>query len=1200
MLLSSRRSWLNVLSRSWFGARPARTFRPILKGWTFRPSLETLELRLTPSTFTVTTTADDGSSGSLRGAINAANAVGGAQTVTMGAGLFKLTKFATTETSTAGDLDVTCDLTLLGQNSATTFIDGGGVDRVFDIEAVLNVSFQNVTIQNALGQSGDSGGAVNATGGNLSFTNVILRNNSVTSDGGAINTTTGNITLTNCSLIGNHAKDEGGAINTSKGAITITNSTLQLNTAGTSGGAINMDSSTPTTTLSITNSSVNNNRAGHDGGAINDSSTGSITISKCVIINNVAGSAGGAIDADGSISIDSSNVGFNTSGSGGGAIEAEDSAKLLQITNSNLSADKAASDGGAVETDSSTVIYINDVMVSNRAGSFSGAIEEDSSGTTVSISGCTINNNTTVDSGGGVYSRGPMTIDNSVINFNAAGDDGGGVDDNAGSALKITNTTIFQNTSGDAGGGVASFSTTGIFTNDSIINNTAGSSGGGIYFSHTSGTLTATACTVSNNTARKEGGGLNTEVGVPGTTTIDGGNYNGNVSASSGGAMDIEGTATVINATVRNNTAASSGGGIYYSTGPSLTITSCTITNNVASNNSGGGILDVANTPTTFTLLGNFISGNTATEFGGGVCDYSNGTFTDISGGVAMGNTISQNISGGTGLSSGGGGIWTDSHKITFNASVISGNRAGNGGGMFIGLFSGDNGATSSVTLVNDTFAANTASVDGGAVFANNSGTGTGTHAHVTLVNDTLNLNAAAAGSGIFAAKTTAAAGSPTTTVSLGNTLVAGAPSGAATLFASSAGGTLTSLGHNLSTDKSGTFLTAAGDLTNITNPMLGPLQDNGGPTFTFALLPGSVAIDAGDDSLGGLTPSTDQRGVTRPQDGGSGRGPHVDIGAFEFVQLSKLIVTGPNSGSSPAVQVFNALKTGTPTQVSYSPITVAGFSNGARVALGDVNHDGVPDVILGSGPGQAPTVDVYDGKTGALLNTFPVLQTAFTGGIFVAEGTFGGKPGIVVGADAGGGSRVQVINANTGAILYDFLAFAPSFTGGVRVGVTDLNGDGQDDIICGAGGQVGSSAQVVVLDGTNPSHVLASLSPFGTSFTGGIYVAGGSFDSGSIYGDIVAGEGNLGSEVKVFAGNTLLQLQDFSAFPSTFTGGVRVGTLQDINGDPGNGSEIIVGQGPGGSNEVKVVEGSSPSTVIDDFFAYSTSVTNGVFVGGA
>jgi predicted outer membrane repeat protein len=561
---------------------------------------------------------------------------------------------------------------------------------------------------------------------------------------------------------------------------------------------------------------------------------------------------------------------------------------------------------------------------------------------------------------------------------------------------------------------------------------------------------------------------------------------------------------------------------------------------------------------------------------------------TDISGGTAVGNTITQNTTGES-----GGGIYADTTSMTFNSSLISGNRAANdsGGGMFLE-------GSHAYTLTNDTFAANTATLDGGGVWH-----ATGT---LTLVNDTFNLNAAATGSAIFSGTTG--------TIKLGNTLVADVPkpAGNADLF----GGTIakfSSLGHNLSSDKSGTFLTAAGDLTNITNPKLGPLQDNGGPTFTFALLPGSVAIDAGDDSLGGLTPSVDQRGVTRPQDGGSGLGPHVDIGAFEFVQLSKLLVTGPNSGSSPAVQVFNALKLGTPTQLSYSPITVGTFSNGARVALGDVNHDGIPDVIVGSGPGQPATVNVYNGATGALLNTFTVLidpmGSAFTNGIFVAEGTFGGKPGIVIGADSGGGPRVQVIDANTGTIVFDFYAAAPTFSGGVRVGVTDFNGDGQDDIICGFGAQVGSSAQVLVLDGTAPSipldgtgqsHVLASFSPFGTSFTGGIYVAGGSFDNGSIYGDIVAGEGNFGSEVKVFAGNTLLPLQDFSAFPSTFTGGVRVGSLQDINGDSNNGSEIIVGQGPGGSNEVKVVEGSSPSTVIDDFFAYSTSVTNGVFVGGA
>jgi predicted outer membrane repeat protein len=1168
--------------------RKQRDSRPILKGWTFHPNLEALELRLTPSTFTVTTTADDGSSGSLRGAINAANSAGGAQTVTMGAGLFKLTKFSTTETSTAGDLDVSCDLTLLGANSASTFIDGGGVDRVFDIEAVLNVSFQNVTIQNGLGQSGDSGGAVNATGGNLSFTNVILRNNSVTADGGAINTTTGNITLTNCSLIGNHAEGEGGAINTSKGAITITNSTLQLNTSGSSGGTINMDGSGVTVTLSITNSSVNNNRAGDDGGAINDSSTGSVTISKCVIINNVAGSSGGAIDADGSISIDSSNVGFNTAGSESGAIECEDSAKLLQITNSNLSANKAESDGGVLDTDSSTIIFTNDIMVSNISGASGGAINASSAQFTISKS--TFNNNVAADSGGAIYSGENLVISDSVVNFNAAGDEGGGIRADA-SVFTMTNCIVFQNTSASYGGGIYTDADTATFNGSQINNNTAAFSGGGLYYSDSvTAALTLSGTTISNNQCEDDGGGLVADGSKTLVVTIVGGNFNGNVASDGdgGGMVSDASTLSITGATFHNNTAGSSGGGVHFS-GTTMTLTSCNISNNVSSDDGGGVYSDGS----TLVLLGNFISGNTATSSGGGVdaAQGSAGTLTDISGSTAVGNTITQNSA-----NSSGGGLYTDAHTVTFNASVISGNRARFGGGITVNQ---DNGlASTTATFTNDTIGGNTASVDGGGVYAETGGGSSTTH--ITLVNDTLNLNAAAAGSGVFA---DVGGGNSSTSISLGNTLVAGAPSGAGTLFGTGGGGTLHSLGHNLSSDKSGTFLTAAGDLTNITNPKLGPLQDNGGPTFTFALLPGSVAIDAGDDSLGGLTPSIDQRGVTRPQDGGSGLGPHVDIGAFEFVQLSKLIVTGPNSGSSPAVQVFNALKLGTPTQLSYSPITVSGFSNGARVAFEDVNHDGIPDVIVGSGPGQPATVNIYNGATGALLNTFTVLKnsggTAFTGGVFVAGGDFQGQECFVVGADAGGGSRVQVINANTGAILYDFLAFAPSFTGGVRVGLTDLNGDGQDDIICGAGGQVGSSPQVVVLDGTNPSHVLASLSPFGTNFTGGIYVAGGSLNSASIYGDIVAGEGSFGSEVKVYS-HTLLQQQDFSAFPSTFTGGVRVGTLQDINGDPGNGSEIIVGQGPGGSNEVKVVEGSSPSTVIDDFFAYSTSVTNGVFVGGA
>ena len=115
-------------------------------------------------------------------------------------------------------------------------------------------------------------------------------------------------------------------------------------------------------------------------------------------------------------------------------------------------------------------------------------------------------------------------------------------------------------------------------------------------------------------------------------------------------------------------------------------------------------------------------------------------------------------------------------------------------------------------------------------------------------------------------------------TIRVGDTVFnAGATGG--TLFNNS--GTITSRGYNLTSDKGGGFLTATGDQAN-TDPMLGPLQDNGGPTFTHALLPGSPAIDMGDPNFdpNAFTPplSDDQRGssFSRVVNG------RVDIGAFE------------------------------------------------------------------------------------------------------------------------------------------------------------------------------------------------------------------------------------------------------------------------------------------------------------------------------
>ena len=109
--------------------------------------------------------------------------------------------------------------------------------------------------------------------------------------------------------------------------------------------------------------------------------------------------------------------------------------------------------------------------------------------------------------------------------------------------------------------------------------------------------------------------------------------------------------------------------------------------------------------------------------------------------------------------------------------------------------------------------------------------------------------------------------------LTIGNTILKTGTSGANIAIES---GTVTSNGYNISNDDGGGFLTGSGDQIN-TDPILGPLQDNGGPTFTHALLPGSPAIDAGDPNFT-PPPYYDQRGpgFDRVRNG------RLDVGSFE------------------------------------------------------------------------------------------------------------------------------------------------------------------------------------------------------------------------------------------------------------------------------------------------------------------------------
>ncbi len=667
-------------------------------------------------------------------------------------------------------------------------------------------------------------------------------------------------------------------------------------------------------------------------------------------------------------------------------------ASLIELLGVELASNDAGGRGGAVFSNGDVII--SDSTISSNSADFGAGVYNEQATLTVSQSAVT--GNVADTDGGGIYNDRTSTVTfvGSNLSGNTAQRHGGGLYNNDSASASLVDSTLASNSAANDGGAVFNELAADLSIDNSTLAANAAERGGGIF--DQDGNVTVTRSALSANTARTDGGAL--YITSAGVVLVSNSTFSGNKAENNGGAIDTDGTLTLDSVVLADNKATADGSVVGGS----------------------GGAIDNSRS---LTIQSSFIQGNSAEVDGGGIRNSGNGSIT-----INL-STISDNAAGGD-----GGSIYnTGSASITFAQSTVANSTAGDQGG---GLYQGSTGAinftngtisenraafgggvynTRTFSFTNSTLSSNIASTDGGGLY-NDGGT-------ATLQSSTVFANRATGSGGGIRNVTVFGP------VNLKNTIVAANlaptnPDVSGVQFVSQGNNLIGNVGTVSSLTSSGGNL--IGTTATPIDPLLGPLQDNGGPTRTHALLFGSPARDKGSNV--GVS-ATDQRGFARIFDGDGNGTATVDIGSFEsgFVvntfldtidvkpgDLSSADGAG-NSSLRAAVMEANALD-GDDTILLLPgtfKLTIAGRDEDGS-AQGDLDITTDSLTIIGSGTDQtivdAALLDrVFHVKAGATLNlkNLTVIggRELLGGGIY-NQGTITLENVIVTGnqADFGGG----------------------------------------------------------------------------------------------------------------------------------------------------------------------------------------------------
>ncbi len=714
-----------------------------------------------------------------------------------------------------------------------------------------NTSIENSTFSN--NSAGDGGVIFNSA--NLTITNSIFSDNSAAVGGSIENV--GIITITNSTFTDNNADLWGGAINSFLGSVSISNSTFSGNTASAGGGISNWAS------LSIDSSTFYGNSA-PEGGTI----SGTAILTNTIIAGTLLGSdcvgdiidGGHNLDSDGTCNLDPGNGSLPDTDpllgplkdnggptkthallAGSPAIDAGDDAQCPPTDQRGVPRPQdgngdgiAICDMGAFELEPNQLIVttLEDELNNDGDCSLREAIEAANTNTPVDACGAgeVLTDTITFDVAGIITVTSQLT----VIDGGPLVTEGGGVITTSGGGT----TRVWQIEAG------SDLTLSAIH----IINGMVGEGDIGAGLNSNGSSVTIIGCTFTGNQAGYGGGAISSV----GTLYVVDSIFSGNHSDIGGGGIVNVGSLYITGSTFAENSSLNFGA---IAANGTADISNSTIKNNQA-DHTGGGISNIGG----MTISNSTISNNSAVNTGGAIVNA--GTMT-----ITM-STISENTAGSY------GGFYNEGNLTVDNSNFIE-NSADNCGAIY------NNGT---LTLTQNTISNNIATISGGAICND---------ASLAIHNSTVSANSASVGGGVsnngslsidsstFYGNSASEGGTISGTAILTNTIIAG------TLLGSDCVGDIIDGGHNLDSDGTCNLDPGNGSLPD-TDPLLGPLQDNGGPTLTHALLPGSPAIDTGDDAQ---CPPTDQRGVPRPQDGNGDGIAICDMGAYEL-KLNQLIVT--------------------------------------------------------------------------------------------------------------------------------------------------------------------------------------------------------------------------------------------------------------------------------------------------------------------